>query len=412
MYQAFALAFLLAAILNFINYKWLKLPSSIGNMILALVFALVILSSQLVTPIAYEYTCDMIMKLDFSVLVLDILLSILLFAGAMHVDLSLLKKEKWPVLAFASIGVLISTTIVGFALYALAPLLGVTLPLIICFLFGALISPTDPIAVLAILDKASLSDKMKLKIEGESLFNDGFGVVVFTSLLMFLPDDMMNDDSQNSISYEVGHLFLLEVIGGISFGLFFGWLIGRMIRSIDDCPQHVIMLLLGFALGGYAIAQALGLSAPLTMVVSGLYLGNLINDAAFNNDTADVTKEVWQILDKSLNTILFVLIGIGIHLVKFDWSILYLGLICILIVLISRFISISVPYALLRHKDSLWKTANILTWGGLRGGISIALALSLSDTKFGDELLLLCFIVVVFSIIVQGLTVGKLADRL
>lgn len=409
MYQAFALAFLLAALLNFVNYKWLKLPSSIGNMILALVFAILIIASKQIAPSVYDFTCNSIQEIDFSVLILDIMLSILLFAGAMHVDLSLLKKEKWPVIAFATIGVLISTFTIGVAMFFLAPLVGVELPFIICLVFGALISPTDPIAVMAILEKSSLSEKMKLKIEGESLFNDGIGVVVFTSLLMFLPSSMESDDN---IVAEIGHLLLVEVVGGILFGLLFGWIIGRMISSVKDNFQQVMMLLLGFVIGGYAVAQLLGLSAPLTMVVSGLYLGNLINKSSFNTHTAEVTKEVWHILDESLNTILFVLIGLGIHLVNFDWNTFTLGVISIVVVLLARFISIALPFSLLKQKESLWKTTSILTWGGLRGGISIALALSLSYTDYGDSLLLLCFIVVVFSITVQGLSVSKLADRL
>ena len=410
MYQAFALAFLLAALLNFINFKWLKLPSSIGNMILALVAALILISTQDIFPGVYNYTCAQIMEIDFSVLLLDVMLSILLFAGAMHVNLSLLKEEKWPVIAFATIGVLISTFLVGGMLFLIAPLLGVELSFIVCLLFGALISPTDPIAVLSILEKSTISEKMKLKIEGESLFNDGIGVVVFTSIMMFMSSGSSAVDE--NISGEVGHLLMVEVLGGLIFGLVAGWIIGKMINSVKSNPQQVIMLLLGFVLGGYAIAQLIGLSAPLSMVVSGLYLGNMINQDSFNSHTREVTTEVWHILDESLNTILFVLIGLGIHLVTFDWNVFYLGLICILIAIVARFISIALPFSLLKQKESLWKTTSILTWGGLRGGISIALAMSLSNTEYGEQLLLLCFIVVVFSIIIQGLTISKLADRL
>lgn len=410
MYQAFALAFLLAAILNFINFKWLKLPSSIGNMILALVAALILIASQNVAPVIYDYTCSLILEIDFSVLLLDVMLSVLLFAGAMHVNLSLLKEEKWSVIAFATIGVIISTFVVGGLLFWIAPLLGVEMPFIDCLLFGALISPTDPIAVLSILEKSTISDKMKLKIEGESLFNDGIGVVVFTSIMMFMSSN--TDEANESISIQVGHLLMVEVLGGLLFGLFTGWIIGKMITSVKSSPQQVIMLLLGFVLGGYTIAQLIGLSAPLTMVVSGLYLGNLINREDFNAHTREVTTEVWHILDESLNTILFVLIGLGIHLVTFEWNVFYLGLLCIVIAIVARFISIALPFSLLKQQEDLWKTTSILTWGGLRGGISIALALSLSNTEYGDQLLLLCFIVVVFSIIIQGLTISKLADKL
>ena len=233
-------------------------------MILALVAALILISTQDIFPEVYNYTCAQIMEIDFSVLLLDVMLSILLFAGAMHVNLSLLKEEKWPVIAFATIGVLISTFLVGGMLFLIAPLLGVELPFIVCLLFGALISPTDPIAVLSILEKSTISEKMKLKIEGESLFNDGIGVVVFTSIMMFMSSDSSAVDE--NISGEVGHLLMVEVLGGLVFGLVTGWIIGKMINSVKSSPQQVIMLLLGFVLGGYAIAQLIGLSAPLTMV--------------------------------------------------------------------------------------------------------------------------------------------------
>ena len=410
MYQAFALAFLLAAILNFINFKWLKLPSSIGNMILALVAALILIASQNIIPDVYNYTCALILEIDFSVLLLDVMLSILLFAGAMHVNLSLLKEERWSVIAFATLGVIISTFLIGGLLFLIAPFFSVELPLVVCMLFGALISPTDPIAVLSILEKSTISEKMKLKIEGESLFNDGIGVVVFTSIMMFMSSE--TGEVEGNIGAEVGHLLLVEVLGGLVFGLLAGWVIGKMINSVKSNPQQVIMLLLGFVLGGYSIAQLIGLSAPLTMVVSGLYLGNLINREDFIAHTREVTTEVWHILDESLNTILFVLIGLGIHLVTFEWNVFYLGLLCIVIAIVARFISIALPFSLLKQDENLWKTTSILTWGGLRGGISIALALSLSNTEYGDQLLLLCFIVVVFSIIVQGLTISKLADKL
>ncbi len=410
MYQAFALAFLLAAILNFINYKWLKLPSSIGNMILALVAALILISTQSIFPDFYEFTCSLILEIDFSVLLLDVMLSILLFAGAMHVNLTLLEKERWSVIAFATIGVLISTFLVGGLLFLLAPVLGVELPLITCLLFGALISPTDPIAVLSILEKSTISDRMKLKIEGESLFNDGIGVVVFTSIMMFMSNDSNAVDG--NISGEVGHLLLVEVLGGLVFGLVAGWILGKMISTVKSNPQQVIMLLLGFVLGGYSIAQLIGLSAPLTMVVSGLYLGNMINEDSFDTNTRNVTTEVWHILGESLNTILFVLIGLGIHLVTFEWNVFYLGLVTIVVALVARFISIALPFSLLKQDENLWKTTSILTWGGLRGGISIALALSLSNTEYGGQLLLICFTVVVFSIIFQGLTISKLATWL
>ena len=409
MFEAFSIIFLIAAILSYVNYRWIGWPSTIGTMTLSLLVAgLLVLSKDLV-PSLYELLCNAIIEADLKTLLLEVMLSVLLFAGAIHVDIQDLKKEKWAILLFSTLGVLISTGVVGILLYYSAPVFGLNLPIIFCFLFGALISPTDPIAVIAIIKKAQVSKSLELKIEGESLFNDGVGVVLFTSVLL-LASTTQSDFSM--LSAEIGKIFLTEAIGGILMGLILGWTSLQTIRTVQENGQLVIILTIATVLGGYAIAHHLGTSGPLATVVAGLIIGNGINHGAFESSTRKMTNEIWQILDESLNAMLFVLIGLSIHLVKFDWNVLWLGMVSILIVLLSRALSVMGPYALLGHKKhEFWQTSAILTWGGLRGGISLALAMSLPDKYYGSELLLLCFVVVVFSILGQGLSLGRVVKK-
>lgn len=411
MFQAFSIIFLIATLLSFINYKWIKLPATIGTMILALGLAIVVTLSKAIAPSFYQFFCDMVIAADFKTLLLDILLSVLLFAGAIHINISELKKERWFILLFASLGVLISTFVVGGLLYFITQLFGVEIPFVYTLLFGALISPTDPIAVLAILKKTNISKSLELKIEGESLFNDGMGVVVFASIL--LVTGVMNEHESNALFGEIIHIFFAEAVGGLVFGLILGWLALKLMRSVMENSQLVAIISVATALGGYAIALKLGTSGPLAMVVAGLVIGNGLYSSNFNEKSKSTTTEIWEMLDESLNTVLFVFIGLSIHLIQLDATLIIIGLITILIVLFARICSVLLGYSLLNHRDhDFWKTSSILTWGGLRGGISIALALSLSPESYGNELLLICFIVVIFSIIVQGLTMNSLVKRL
>ena len=411
MFQSFSIIFLIATLLSFINYKWIKLPATIGTMILALVAAIVITLSKSISPDFYQLFCDMVIAADFKTLLLDILLSVLLFAGAIHINISELKKERWFILLFASLGVLISTFIVGVLLYYLTKLFGVDIPLVYTLLFGALISPTDPIAVLAILKKTNISKSLELKIEGESLFNDGIGVVVFTSILLVA--GVMGENESNGLIGEITHIFLVEAVGGLVYGFVLGWLALKLMRAVMDNSQLVAIITVATALGGYAIALKIGTSGPLAMVVAGLVIGNGLYSTNFNEKSKNTTTEIWEMLDESLNTVLFVFIGLSIHLIQFDSTLIVIGLITILIVLVARISSVLVGYSLLNYKDhDFWQTSSILTWGGLRGGISIALALSLPPEYYGNELLLICFIVVIFSIIAQGLTMNSLVKRL
>ncbi len=411
MLQSFSIIFAIAALFSYINYKWLKLPTTIGLLLMSLATILVITLSKDIFPAFYNFFCDIVINTDFKSLLLDGILSFLLFAGAIHVNLEQLSKEKWPILLFATLGVLISTFLVGGLTYGAAQLIGMDLPFIYALLFGALISPTDPIAVMAILKKANIAPSLGIKIEGESLFNDGIGVVVFTGVLIF--SGMSEHMADGPISYEIGKLFLEEAIGGLVFGAVLGFIGYRGIRSTRDNPQLSVMISLATVMGGYALASMIHVSGPLAMVVAGLIIGNQLNSLSNKGTARKMLNDFWEILDDVFNGILFVLIGLTFHLLEFNTNILLLGGLAIAIVLISRFVSVFIPYSLLKHKEhSPLKTVTILTWGGLRGGISIALALSLATNSQSNIVISITYIIVIFSIVVQGLTIGKLVKKM
>ena len=411
MFESFSIIFSIAAIFSFINYKWLKLPTTIGLMILSLILILLITTSKPLIPNFYQFFCDIIINADFKTLLLDGILSFLLFAGALHVNLSALAKEKKSILLFATLGVLISTFLVGGLTYFIAQLIGLELPFIHSLLFGALISPTDPIAVMAILKKANIAESLGIKIEGESLFNDGIGVVVFSGILLIASATGMHNASE--ISSEIGVLFLEEAVGGLLFGLLIGFIGLKGIQSLKENPQLAVMISLAVVMGGTATAFMLHISAPLAMVVAGLLIGHKIHLEDNQNELQKAMNSFWEILDDVFNGILFVLIGLAIHLLTFDFLFIVLGVISIFIVLLARFISVILPYSLLKHEEKKpIKTVLTLTWGGLRGGISIALALSLSNDLSRDLILHVTYTIVLFSIIVQGLSIGKVVKWL
>ena len=413
MLQSFSLLLLIAGLFSYANYRWIKLPNTIGLMLLGVCFTIVLILGKLFGLPFYDFFCNIILEADFKSILMDGMLSFLLFAGAIHVNIHSLAKEKLSVFLFASFGVLISTTIVGLLIFGAAQLIGVDLPLIHSFLFGALVSPTDPIAVMAILKKAGISDSLKIKIEGESLFNDGVGVVVFSGVLLLL--GMSGEmDSGSSLGSEIGILFLEEALGGLLFGALLGFSGYYLMNSVRENSQLVVLLSLALVMGGYAIATMIHLSGPLAMVVAGLIIGN-----KFNLHKSDATQKtfngVWHVLDEILNAILFLLIGLAAHLLNFDWQYLFLGLIAIGIVLVARFFSVLIPYSLLKHKQgSTMKTVSVLTWGGLRGGIALALALSFpQEAQSTNEIIFfITYVVVLFSIIFQGLSIGALVKRL
>ena len=411
MFESFSIIFTIAALFSYINYKWLKLPATIGLMILSLILIIPITLSKTVFPEFYTFFCDIIINANFKTLLLDGILSFLLFAGALHVNLEALAKEKKSILLFATFGVLISTFLVAGLVFFSAQLFSIELPFIHAMLFGALISPTDPIAVMAILKKANIAESLGVKIEGESLFNDGIGVVVFSGVLLIAT--AVGEHSATEIGAEIGTLFLEEAIGGLLFGLLIGFIGLKFIKSLKDNPQLAVMISLAVVMGGTSAAFMLHVSAPLAMVVAGLLMGYKLHVEEDKNPVQKALNSFWEILDDVFNGILFVLIGLAIHLLEFNTSYILLGALAIFIVLFARFISVFLPYSLLKHEEKKpIKTVAVLTWGGLRGGISIALALSLSDSLSGSLILHITYIVVLFSIIVQGLSIGTVVKKL
>lgn len=398
----------LAAFFGYINARFFKLPDTIGLMITAIIFTTIIMISGYFNSTLYAFEHSLVEQIDFHEVLMDVMLSFLLFAGALHTNFDQLKIQRYPILIFATFGILVSTFLVGTMVYYLFFLFDYPVAYIHCLLFGALISPTDPIAVLGILKKANVPKKLEAKIVGESLFNDGIGVVVFLTLMNIAK----SGTGEIHIS-EVAMLFVQEVFGGIAMGLLLGYIAYRFMKSIDNYNVE-IMITLAIVTGGYLLANTLHLSGPLTVVVAGLIVGHdTVREASMSEITEQYVDKFWELVDEFLNAILFVLIGLEIMILTFNLNVIIAGIICIPIVLIARFTSLAFPISYFKKKlDFVPNTNLIMTWGGLRGGISIALALSLTGNMERDLFVTITYIVVVFSIIVQGLTVGKLVKRL
>lgn len=398
----------LSAAFGYINVQFLKLPNTIGLMLITIVFTLVIFALSYFDSTLLNAEKYIITQIDFRAVLLDIMLSFMLFAGALHTNFEQLKVQRWPVLAFATLGVLVSTFLVGITMFYVLQIIGLNIKFIYCLLFGALISPTDPIAVLGILKKANVQKKLESKIVGESLFNDGVGVVIFLTIFQIAQSSTGGIDALH-----VAELFGQEVIGGILLGGALGWITYRLMKSIDEYDTEVIITLAAVMLGT-VIAQKFHLSAPLAMVTAGLIVGNdTVRGTAMSQITENYVDKFWELLDILLNTILFVLIGMEILVLAFEGSYVLAGLIAIPLILLCRYISLLLPITFFQKRlDFVPNTGLIMTWGGLRGGISIALALGLTQDMHRDLFLVVTYIVVVFSILVQGLTVGKLVKKL
>ena len=398
----------LSAIFGYINVRFLKLPNTIGLMIITIVFTLFVIGLSYFDPTLLNFEKEMISKLDFRELLLDEMLSFLLFAGALHTNFNQLKIQRWPVLMFSTLGVLISTFLVGTCMYFVLQLLEMQVGFIYCLLFGALISPTDPIAVLGILKKANVPKKLETKIVGESLFNDGVGVVVFLTIFQIAS---FGTDTIEAV--DVLQLFGKEVLGGILLGVILGWITYRLLRSINDYDIEVIITVAA-VMGGTVIAQQLHLSAPLAMVTAGLIVGNdTVRDAVMSETTEHYVDKFWELVDILLNAVLFVLIGMEMLVLVVEGDYIIAGFIAIPLILTCRFLSLLIPINIFKKKLNFVPNTNlIMTWGGLRGGISIALALGLTNEMHRELFLVITYIVVIFSIIVQGLTVGKLVKKL
>ncbi|MEO2062893.1 MAG: sodium:proton antiporter [Christiangramia sp.] len=398
----------LAAIFGFINVKFLKLPNSIGLMLITIVFSLGVLGISVIDDTLLNAEKSIINSIDFETVLLDVMLSFLLFAGALHTNFEQLKVQRWPVLVFSTIGVLISTFLVGTASYFILQLLGMEVSYIYCLLFGSLISPTDPIAVLGILKKAGAPKKLEAKIVGESLFNDGVGVVVFLTLYR-----IASSGGEKIGPAHILELFGTEVLGGIIIGLLLGYITYRLMKSIDDYDVEVIITLAA-VMGGTAVAHHYHFSAPLAMVTMGLIVGNdTVRTSTMSEITETYVDKFWELMDILLNTILFVLIGMEMLVLSLEGHYVLAGLIAIPVVLLCRYASLLLPVQFFKRRLHFVPRTNlIMTWGGLRGGISIALALSLTDEMHRELFLVITYFIVVFSILVQGLTIGKLVEKL
>ena len=405
-FATFSLLIVIAALFAYVNFRVLKLPSSIGLMFLALLFSVLLVAVGKMMPHVLGDMQSLVQHLDLSRLLMNNMLGFLLFAGAIHIKLDILRQEKWAVMALSTVGVITSTMLVGTVMFYLLAAFGIPMEYLHCLLFGALISPTDPIAVLGILKEAKVPPSLEMKIAGESLFNDGVAVVVFLTILEI-------SESPASFGWsEVAVLFVQEAVGGIAFGLVIGYITFVMMRSIDNYKVEVL-LSLAVVMGGYALAQALHVSGPLAMVAAGILIGNHGKKHAMSKITEEYVDKFWELIDEILNAMLFVLIGLELLVVKLDPIHFVVGGIAILLILVVRYVSVWVPAQLIRFKERMHHpTLLMLTWGGLRGGISIAMAISLGDTFDRGLWITLTSIVVTFSILVQGLTIGKLARRL
>ncbi len=401
----------LSALFGYINIRVLKLPNTIGLMIIAIVFTLGLFLSKSINPALLEFAERLIGEIDFKTVLLDVMLGFLLFAGALHTNFDQLKVQRWPVLVFATVGVLSSTFLVGIFSFYTFGFLGYPVQFIHCLLFGALITPTDPIAVLGIMKKAGVPKKLETKIVGESLFNDGVGVVVFLTI-MSIAGGSASGHGSGGIN-DILILFGQEVFGGIIFGGIIGYATYRLMKSIDDYEIEV-MITLACVMGGYVLAHYLHLSAPLAIVVAGLIVGHdTLRDTSMSHITEEFVDKFWELVDILLNALLFVLIGLELLIVNFENGFILAGVIMIFLVLLARFLSLIIPVKIFSKRlEFLPHTSKLMTWGGLRGGISIALALSLPEEMNRELILSVTYIVVVFSIVVQGLTIGRIAIRL
>ncbi|MCB0611089.1 MAG: sodium:proton antiporter [Lewinella sp.] len=407
LFQVLSILIVFSALFGYLNVRYLKLPVTIGLMIVSILFSVAVLIIGQFTPTLLEWERELIGQVDFHKILMDGMLSFLLFAGALHVDFGRLKEHRWPIILFATLGVLISTFLIGGLVYAVLGWVGIQIDFIYALLFGALISPTDPIAVLGILKKAGAPKNLEIKIVGESLFNDGIGVIVFVTIYQIAQSGAGHQDLSH-----IGLLFLEEVGGGVLLGLGLGAAAYYLMRTIDQYEVEV-MITLAAVMGGYLLASILHFSGPLAMVVAGISVGNeRFRTSTMSEMTEVYVDKFWELIDALLNAILFVLIGLEILLIPFDRTYIIAGLAAIPIVLLSRSGSLALPILIFKKRLGFAPFTNlIMTWGGLRGGISIALALSLSGDMPKELLVSMTYIVVVFSIIVQGLTVGKVVSR-
>jgi CPA1 family monovalent cation:H+ antiporter len=403
LYYAFSMLIVLSAFFSYVNSRFLKLPAAIGVMLLAITTSVALLLLYKIIPSFTLSFTELVASVDFPTVLMGAMLNFLLFAGAINVNVRELQKQQLPILILSTLGVTISTFLVGGMMWLLLQQLGIAVRFIECLIFGALISPTDPLAVIAILKKVRIGKPLEAKISGESLFNDGVSVLLFAVLLQ------LAQGTEVAITFrEVAGLFVQEMIGGLVVGLILGYLGSQAIRQITDY-QVTVLITVAIVMGGYMITRYLHISGPFTMAAAGLVIGNYGKATAMSATDKDYLEKFWEMVDEILNAMLFLIIGLELMLIPNiheDWVI---GLASILIVLASRYVSIWLPMWAIPHLEPFdGKTMAVLVWGGLRGGVSIALALTMDPALHQNLFLSATYYVVVFSIVVQGLTIGGL----
>ncbi|MBQ0117956.1 MAG: sodium:proton antiporter [Flavobacterium sp.] len=407
LYYTFSILIVLASFFAYLNLRFLKLPGTIGIMIIAMFVSVAArLVGESFFPILTHKLFDLIGTFDFNEVLMGAMLNFLLFAGALHVNVSDLKEQKFAILTYATVSVVLSAFIISGLLYYIAPYFGIEIPYIFCLLFGTLISPTDPIVVLGILKEARVPKSIETKIAGEALFNDGVAVVMFAVVLKLATDPTFNPTFGN-----ISWLFLEEAGGGILLGLVLGYFASRTMQKIDDYKVSVLITL-SIVMGGFLLTTVTHVSSPLAMVIAGLFIGNYGKKHAMSATTQDYLGKFWELIDEILNAILFLFMGFELLLLPNIQDQLFLGAVAILIVLNSRLLSILIPLRSILRKNTYSKgSIYVMVWGGIRGGVSIALVLSMPVSEWKDLLLEITYIVVFFSIVVQGLTVGKVAKK-
>ncbi len=406
-----ALLLTFTALASYINYRYFKLPKSIGITLLTLVLAL---SYLLLSKFGFHIdlpAVSMLASIDFNQTFLQGILSFLLFAGALHINIFSLVQYKWVILSLATVGVVVSTLLVGFGLWWVIGLLGMEIHLLYCLMFGALISPTDPIAVLGVLKTLKTPKSVHAKIVGEALFNDGMGIVLFLLLLSLAIGTTEISGVDVSVS------FLRQLGGGIVFGVILGGMTAYLLRQVDNVEVAILMTL-ALVTGGYILTDAIvNVSGVIVMVVAGLIIGNTLRTADMSQSTIVRLDDFWALIDAVLNATLFVLIGLEVLSLNITQQGLLLGLVAIPVVLVSRYFAV-LPWLCANSKTG-WKklryghsTSLIMTWGGIRGGIAIALALSIPLSPARDVVVMMTYSMVLFSIIIQGLTIGSFVKKM
>lgn len=409
LFEIIALTLTVSAVLSWLNNAFIKLPHTIGLLVMALLTSFILLGLEALLPDlgVTDAVQAAIGQIDFFETVMNGMLAFLLFAGALHVDLTLMRAQKWPIGLMATFGVVLSTFIVGTLFWLVAGLFGVPVSFAWALVFGALISPTDPVAVLSLLKSVTIPDSLEAKIAGESLFNDGVGVVVFTIIVAVA----VGADGGHIDPLHIAELFFVEAIGGAVLGLLIGYVVYRMMAMIDH-EMVEILLTLGLVAGVYAMCLRLHLSGPIAVVVAGLFIGNRGAERAMSDHTREALFDFWEMIDEILNSVLFLLIGLEVLVITIDPSFAWVAVASIPIVLFARLAAVSIPILTLSLGFAFSRgVIPVLTWGGVRGGISVALALSLPTVAAKPLIMTATYAVVIFSIIVQGLTIKEVVRR-